>query len=219
MKTVDVVVLVHGFCRNATDMYTLKNNLKQWDYKVITVNLPTFFSTLKNCADLLANELSVIAGEIGEPHKIHLVGHSFGGLIIRSLLSNHLVSNLGRCVLIGTPNHGTKLADLVKKIFWPALEIFKPLKALLSGGPDIAPPLGAAKPQIGVIAGNRNNLLAGFFLSKESDGKVEVKSAKLDGMSDFIIVYYNHDELHHTPEVTALVHSFLQTGSFRQREP
>lgn len=214
MKTVDVLVLVHGFCRNATDMYTLKNNLEQWDYTVITVNLPTFFGTLKNCADLLAHELSVITGEIGEPHKIHLVGHSFGGLIIRSVLSNHLISNLGRCVLIGTPNHGTKLVDLIKKIFWPAVEVFKPLKSLLTGGANIPPPLGSTKTEIGIIAGNRNNLLTGFFLSKESDGKVEVHSAKLYGMSDFIIIYNNHDEIHHTLEAAALVNSFLQTGSF-----
>ena len=37
-----------------------------------------------------------------------------GGLVIRALLNRYRPDNLGRVVQIGTPNHGSEVADFLK---------------------------------------------------------------------------------------------------------
>jgi hypothetical protein len=213
MKTNDLVVLVHGFIRNKRDMITLSNNLQRMGYNVLAVNLPTRFKSLEKCSELFEEKLIEISKGLTDSQKIHLVGHSMGGLIIRSVLTKDLKINLGRCVFIAPPNKGSKLADIAKAICKYSIEILKPLKSLINGGVNI--PLSSLhKPEIGVIAGSKNNILLGVFLSKESDGKVEIESTKLDEMTDFIIQNYNHDEIHHKSETAELVHNFLQSGRF-----
>ena len=49
----------------------------------------------------LAQELKRLA-----PRRVHLVAHSMGGMVARAALS-HAPDNLGRMVMLGTPNHGS----------------------------------------------------------------------------------------------------------------
>jgi len=63
----------------------------------------------------------------GKYQRIHIVGHSMGGLIIRVFLSRNNIWNLGRCVLIATPNQGSDLALLVHSILWPLHIITPPI--------------------------------------------------------------------------------------------
>jgi len=178
MKINDSVVLVHGFNRDKKDMFALSNNLQHMGYNVFTANLPILFKSLEECSGLFKEQLTEISQCLTASQKIHLVGHSMGGLVIRSVLSKDFRINLGRCVLIAPPNKGTKLADMAKAICRYSIEIFKPLKSLINGGVSI-PPSRLYRPETGVIAGSKNNLLLGVFLSKASDGKVEIESAKL----------------------------------------
>lgn len=55
--------------------------------------------------------------------KVHLVGHSMGGLLIRAMLARHadaaLWSKIGRIVFIGTPHYGSPaIAFYLKKHFY-----------------------------------------------------------------------------------------------------
>lgn len=213
MKTDYLVVLVHGFNRTERDMTALKNNLQRFGYDVLTVNLPTRFKSLEDCSELFKQQLLEISKGLTDNQMLHLVGHSLGGLIIRSVLADDLKINFGRCVFIAPPNKGTKLADVAKAICKCSIEIFKPLKSLTDQGVYI-PRSSIHNPEIGVIAGSKNNILWGVFLSPESDGKVEIESTKLDEMDDFITRNYNHDEIHHKAEIAQLVHNFLQSGRF-----
>ncbi len=49
----------------------------------------------------LAQELKALA-----PRRVHLVAHSMGGMVARACLK-HAPANLGRIVMLGTPNHGS----------------------------------------------------------------------------------------------------------------
>ena len=70
--------------------------------------------------------------------------------------------------------------------------------------------------EVGIIAGKRsNNMFFGRVLGGESDGKVTVESARLDGMRDIAIVDRGHTFLMWAPDVLQHVFTFLDTGSFR----
>ncbi|NLG33333.1 MAG: alpha/beta hydrolase [Syntrophomonadaceae bacterium] len=164
---------------------------------------------------MFKEQLQQIMVQHRDYNKIHLVGYSMGGLVIRSFLACNDIPQLGRCVLIATPNQGTKLADISEKYLKPLVLIVRPLQVLTTNCLNIGQPMNQSKIEIGVIAGNKNNHPLGVFLTPDSDGLVEVESTKYTDMSDFIIVPYGHLEIHRQTATAQLVHRFLQTGSFR----
>lgn len=208
----ELVILVHGFNNDESDMFPLKRHLEGLGYEAVTINLPLRFSALEECISLFENQFQQIDYECFE--RIHFVGYSMGGLIVRSFLANNTVSKLGRCVLIATPNKGTKLADLCDKLLKPVVQIYQPLKSLKTSSINIGKPMNTPQPDIGVIAGNTSKHFWGVFLDGENDGRVEVESVKYDEMIDFIIRPYGHKEIHHQPEIGDLVDLFLRTGKF-----
>ena len=207
----EAVILLHGFGKSKSDMSTLKKYFESTGYHVICPTLPTTFQSVKNCIE----EFEQLFHEInGKYDRIHFVGHSMGGLIIRLFLSRNQVPELGRCVLISTPNKGTVLAAIPARFFTFSLQIFKSLEAFQPGGVKIPPPLNNPAPEIGLITGNRNNLFLGRFIKSENDGRVPVDSVPFEGMKEFIVQPYNHKKIHHRQEVAKLVHRFLQEGTF-----
>lgn len=214
MRNKEITILVHGYNKNGSDMYALRNHLHEMGHHCLIVNLPATFGTLADCTDALEAELNSIMSMFKD-QKVHLVGHSMGGLIIRSFLAGDYSPRIGRCVLIAPPNNGSRLADIVN-LFPPAIKIFKPLDDLRTRSntlPLLSPPK-ATYPEIGIIAGNKSNLLLGAFLRQENDGRVEVESTRLEGMTDFIVKPYGHKEIHYKQEVADLVDQFLRHGRF-----
>jgi pimeloyl-ACP methyl ester carboxylesterase len=71
-------------------------------------------------ADAMRQRILDTYNEYGE--NVHLVGHSMGGLLIRTTLMRHgdeLWPKIGRIVFIGTPHHGsTAIAGYLKNHFW-----------------------------------------------------------------------------------------------------
>ncbi len=208
-----LVLLVHGFFRNHKDMAILKTYLSDLGQEVYAVNLPTSFQSLETIYTSFKKQLLEI--DTTSYTKIHFVGHSMGGLIIRYYLSKHQVPKLGRCVFIGTPNQGTRLADLGLKVPLAA-QILKPIKALHSNALAIDLPQNDPVPDIGIIAGTNHRLITGYFLKKPNDGRVEVAATKLAAplMKDFVALNYVHTKIHKEKVTADLVDHFLKFGKF-----
>ena len=208
----ELVVIVHGYYKNSQDMSDLCRWLEDWEYTTFAPRLPTTFGTLEDCHRAFAKRY--YAFNTSSFAKIHFVGHSFGGLIIRSFLSRDAIPTLGRCVLIGTPNHGAELVNLIAHYGKPALKILKTLASIPTPDMELPPILPENETEIGIIAGNNNHLWTGPLIHQESDGRVEVESTKLESMKDFIILPYVHNRIHHEWETAQRVHQFLQLGHF-----
>lgn len=194
-------------------MEILKTYLSDLGYTTGTVDLPTTFSNFEAIYESFKKQLLQI--DMASYTCIHLVGHSMGGLIIRYYLSKHSLPKLGRCVLIGTPNKGTRLADIGLRIPLMA-QILKPIKVLHSKTPAIDLPKNKPAPDIGIIAGTNHRLITGCFLKKPNDGRVEVEATKLPSSigTDFIQLDYVHTQIHKEIITAKLVHHFLQFGKF-----
>ena len=220
----ELIMLVHGFNVNSSDMLYLKENLSDLGYEVMTVDLPTSFSSLEECTIRFEHQFYEIKEKLikqkgnknEQAPKIHLVGHSMGGLIIRYFLSRNKVPNVGRVVLIATPNDGTKLADLLCLVAPPITKVYKPLLDLKTPGPKISEPMSCPSLEIGLIYGTANNIVFGALLDKNNDGRVEETSAKLQdqGITDIIALPFGHKEIHYRKETAQYVFNFVSSGNF-----
>ncbi|MEQ6388372.1 alpha/beta fold hydrolase [Bacillaceae bacterium S4-13-58] len=205
-------ILVHGYKKDGSDMAPLKNHLEPLGYTCLT---PDFSLTYKEF-DKAAVELERIIDEHFPNEKPHLIGHSTGGLVIRKVISNKKYKNrVGRCVLIATPNNGSRLAELAG-IFPFAVKIYRTLKSLhkeyikqlnLTSHPTI---------ELGAIAGNKNNLLLGKLIPVTNDGRVELDSVYFPDLNDYVVLPYGHLEIHHKKVTAQLVDQFLKRGTFKK---
>ena len=213
MNQSTIIILVHGFFKNDNDMLPMAKHLTKLNYHTHAVNLPTTFGAIEDCYQALLEQLEALTLETYA--TVHLVGHSMGGLIIRYYLARHEVANLGRCVFIGTPNKGSGLADIGKKVPGAA-SILKPVEALHSAANEIPLPLNRPLPEIGVLAGDNHRLATGFLLKRPNDGRVEVEATKLDAilMKDFKVLPFVHTKIHDEWITAELVVHFLETGKF-----
>ncbi len=201
MKTKkDYVVLIHGFWRSARSMKKLESKLSQEGYEVINIDYPSKEKTIESISDgYLKNILKENC--LDKKRKIHFVTHSMGGIIVRHFLANNKLPNLGRVVMLAPPNNGSKMADVfsrfevMNKVLGPALKQLTSSKK--------SPPKAIMKPyyEVGIIAG-------------KFDGKVSLKSTKLDGMKDYLVVPSAHSFIMDWDEVIVAVKNFIEKGKF-----
>ncbi|MFO7819030.1 MAG: alpha/beta hydrolase [Halanaerobacter sp.] len=209
------VVLVHGYSKGKDDMRSLKENLTKLGYRVKSVDLPLTFKRLEAAASQFGAEMEKIIANTEENEEISLVGHSTGGLIMRYFISQMgYEDKIDRAVLIATPNQGSQLADLAAEISDSLVDFLKTLDSLQPEKIRELELEDVRHVEIGAIAGNKSDLLLGYLLEGENDGRVEVDAVRYEGLDDFILLPYNHLEIHHQLETAEVVASFLEEGEF-----
>ncbi len=207
------VILVHGYNRNKKDLYPMKRHLKAMGYECLAPTFPLRYKEFDQSTELLVDYLEQFAS--GD-EKVHLVGHSTGGLVIRHAVSAEGVAEkVGRAVLIATPNKGSQLAEFAGRS--PGyVQVFKTLKSLHRKYiEELSIPI-INGIEIGAIAGNKPNGLLGRLIHGEHDGRVAVSSVNLEHFKDFLILPYHHHEIHHQQVTAEFVDRFLKKGHFKK---
>jgi pimeloyl-ACP methyl ester carboxylesterase len=106
------VVLVHGYAGTGSAWTPLRRELAEAGFgHIVTLNYNSFAADpLAVSAELTHQALQALA-TAGAP-RVHLVGHSLGGLIVRGALtaSATLSARTAAAVTISSPHHGTLLA-------------------------------------------------------------------------------------------------------------
>jgi pimeloyl-ACP methyl ester carboxylesterase len=207
----DRVILIHGLGRSPLSMMRLQWTLRRAGYQVSNLRYP---SRRADCFQVAFSRLDAI---INQSHsgKIHFVTHSLGGIIVRQYLAGREIPNLGRVVMLAPPNHGSELADHLRNNplgRW----ITGPIGRQMGTTPgDLSAQLGPARFQVGVIAADGPGFpwYPGVFQAP-NDGIVSVESAKLDGMTDFLVVRGSHTFIMWRRETARQVQSFLREGRF-----
>ncbi|MFP4194133.1 MAG: esterase/lipase family protein [Desulfobacterales bacterium] len=213
--TKKTVILVHGYGKGPGDMSRLAGFLKEAGYRTEGVNLPLTFERVEEAAEVFAKEVNSVLEDLPEDETIAMVGHSTGGVIIRYFLAHSADRRrVDHAVLIATPNKGSRLAEKIGEFSDLLVETFATLDSLRPENISRLELYDSGEIPIGAIAGNREDLTLGGLLEKENDGRVEVDSVYYQGLDDFIIVPFNHNEIHHKKETAELVSRFIETGSF-----
>ncbi|ASM50490.1 hypothetical protein PESP_a2535 [Pseudoalteromonas espejiana DSM 9414] len=175
----ELVILAHGLGRSDWAMLHFAQQLKNANYKVCSLNYDSIGESVE---DVLAQTTTQINACISNASKIHFVGHSLGGLVIRAYLQNNVTvlnnNTLGKVVLIGTPNKGSELANHLKGSWLMRLG-GGISQSLITGSNSLGNKISELSLNLGVIAGNKASSLTQDYFNSENDGLVSVESTKL----------------------------------------
>lgn len=211
----DGIVILHGIFRTKRSMASMARFLEHNGYAVLNLAYPSTKHPLEELADIIHPHIDAFTQSISE--KLHFVGYSMGGLLIRAYLCKYKPRHLGRVVMLGTPNRGSEVADFMKD-----KKLYRWLygaagQQLVTNQNDFVYSLGQVDYELGVIAGNRSiDPVSSYIIGKPNDGKVSIDSTKIQGMCDHIVVPATHTFFPSNKAAQRQTLTFLQKGCFQQ---
>ncbi len=229
-KADELILIVHGFTSAAKYMRPLENQLINQNFATFNFDVSATIGSFSNLVSELQEQVQSAMKYEDRYSKVHLVGHSFGGLLCRLIQGSYEFENMGNFVTVGTPwkKAPQQIMDTMKdgiegKISFAVREGEEIFNHCINQIPK------NKKYNVGLIAGNkpyskeslsnrvyniRKDLING---NEPNDGLVTVDSAHGlhdSRITDKHIIPYNHIELIDNPIIGPLVAKFLQTNKF-----
>ncbi|CCE00995.1 alpha/beta fold hydrolase [Bradyrhizobium sp. STM 3809] len=213
------VVLLHGIAGRSLMLRPLEKRLQRAGFATLNLDYESRKKPLEQLAEDIHPAIADFAASVDGP--VHFVTHSMGGLLARVTIARHRPRQLGRVVMLGTPNGGSEIADRLQNVglyrtyFGPAgLQLVTTKHVTLASLPP-------ADYEIGVIAGSRFlDPIAGLFLLPwPNDGRVSVESCKLAEMTDHTVIKASHMGLLVHPASFRQTIAFLRDGQFGPARP
>ncbi|MBT8092318.1 MAG: alpha/beta fold hydrolase [Gammaproteobacteria bacterium] len=210
----ECVVLLHGLNRSWRAMSPMAHALQEAGFATANVDYPSQAGPIEEIAPLSVGTGLAECRSTGA-RRIHFVTHSIGGILLRYQQQREPIAELGRVVMLGPPNQGSEIVDILQD--WPGMQTISGAAGMQLGtGEDSIPSqLGPVEFELGVIAGTGTiNLLASALLPNPDDGKVSVAATQVEGMDDFLVVRNSHRYITRARVVLRNTVSFLKTGHF-----
>lgn len=212
------VVLIHGIGRSHQSFGPMADAMKKQGYTVVGFDYPSTQQTIPESAEYLHSVLQSLNGIT----EVNFACHSMGGLVLRAYLMKYSDTRIRRAVMLGVPNKGARLADLLKSnpVFKLALG---PAGQQLAASHDdgLIEKLPTPDFDFGVLAGGRGKS-KGYnpILKGDNDMTVAVASTRLPGATDFAIVPVIHTLLTSDRRVVeATIHYLEHTRFYSDRPP
>ena len=119
--------------------------------------------------------------------------------------------------MLSPPNRGSAVVDHLKSRWYYAWFNGPAGRQLATTQDSVPNQLGPVDYPVGIITGDRHALfdqwLTSYF-NGPHDGKVSVEQAKVDGMTDFLVVHATHPFIMNSCDVQSETVHFLKTGAF-----
>jgi len=200
------VILLHGLWLRGLAMNYLSRRLGHAGFDAETFDYATVRGGIDDASERLRERIGALGGG-----KVHLVGHSLGGLLAAMIVQRHPDLIDGRIVCLGAPLRGSAAARSLKGIPGGSAMLGHSVELLERGldrwdGPQ----------QLGVIAG-RLPLGLGFLLggvSSPHDGTVAVEETRLPGITDHCVIAAAHTGLVYSDPAAQHTIEFLRDGRF-----
>ncbi len=210
----DLVVLLHGLFRSASSMKRMGKYLRSLGYEVLNIQ----YESTKYDIPTLARKCAAFINhrkDQGGFKELHIVTHSMGGIITRSMLDQNLIAVNGKVVMLAPPNKGAVIIDKVKKS--PLIpRLVGPAGMSLGTEADSLPnTLTGFDAPLGIIAGDSAlNPFWAMITPKPCDSTVRVEDTKLAWMDDHITLHYIHSFIMSKKDVIRQTAHFLEHASF-----
>ena len=205
------VIYLHGIGRSSRSLQPIIKAMPKDGHVHVPFEYPSTRIPLEQSAEYLHSVIESLM----DVSKISFVVHSMGGLIVRQYLKQHRDTRLHRMVMMGTPNNGAELADMLKGNF-----LFRTLygpagQELVTDSGGAIKSLPTPDFEFGIVAGGKGDA-SGYnrLLPGDNDGTVTVASARLVGAVDFLLVSKIHSFLMSDETVISAVRHFLEHGRF-----
>lgn len=213
------VVFVHGIWMPGRVMAYLKKHLqRQYGFRGHLFSYASLRATLDEDAEKLSDFIAHLGVD-----KVHLVGHSLGGVVTLRLLARHAGVPPGRVVCLGSPLSGCIAASKLNARGWSRGLLGKALVSGVLQNPASQWANNAvATREVGVIAGSRPLGLGRVItrMDEECDGTVCVSETRLSGAKDHLILPVSHFQMVISRTVADQTAAFLREGRFlRQSAP
>ena len=203
------VVYVHGLWFSGHEAFLLRRRLEK--ERGYAWHVFSYASTLLTM-DAIADALDQCIAELDAP-RVHLVGHSLGGIAILRCFERHPQQPPGRVVIMGTPSVASRAAA--------ALARFRFGRAML--GLAAADELlhsherrWSNEHELGIIAGTQalsfGRLVVEF--DEANDGTVAVSETMLPGATAHLQLPVSHSGMLLSARVAHEVGQFLEHGRF-----
>jgi len=203
----DHVVLLHGLGRTKAAMWYLERRLEEAGYHVHNLGYASLDQDMDEIVEHVGTQMREAGVLFRDPPlrapRVHFVAHSLGGLVVRAYLAKHPMRNLGRVVLLAPPNHGSPVIDQLREAGVSVIPIGPAGRALGAGANDLPARLPAPDYPVGIIAGSADIL-------------VPVERARLEGMTDFLVVDTGHAWMRSSAEAADQTIHFLREGRFQR---
>lgn len=210
----ETVVVVHGFGRSGSSMDNISHALHQQGYLVCQLDYSSIGETVEQVKQAAFSQIDQC---VTKKARVNFVGHSLGGLLIRSYLAEDPAlleqGRLGRVVMSGTPNKGSEVGDHYADSWWFGW-LGGMSQALGTQQADFAQTLPTPQFRAGIIAGKRGWKMTQNMFQKANDGLVSVDSTKLKNMQDFIVLDVNHASMKRSLQVIEQITAFIKNGYF-----
>lgn len=204
------VILLHGALRTARHMAPLAALLRKAGFTVHNVDYPSRRHSIAELADVVhAHTQAAVASA----RELHCVGYSLGALVARAYIGKYRPANLGRVVHLAPPNHGSEVADRLRRVAAYRWLYGKVAEELCTGRGPLEERIDYP---LGILAGDRSlDPLCARWLPGSHDGKVTVQSTRLPGMAAHKVLHASHTFFPTRREVQEETLRFLQCGTFR----
>jgi len=137
-STTRPVLLVHGFAGTKSSWSLVAHTLSARGLTVEAMSYPPLGTSVEQLAQRLVAEVERILGRTGAD-KVHLVGHSLGGVVIAQAIADRRLSGrVGTVITLGSPFGGSPWAGML-----PFVEI---VRALRPGSPVLRQVASAPMP-------------------------------------------------------------------------
>jgi pimeloyl-ACP methyl ester carboxylesterase len=203
---------IHGITKSSKTYYAMRPALEKAGYMVVPFDYPSTRIDISQAARYLNRVIQSLNGI----DRIDFVVHSMGGLVVRSWFRDHDDLRIKRMVMLGTPNRGAELADMLKKNAAFRLIMGPAGQQLVTGDSGTIAQLPVPPCEFGIIAGGRGSEGYNPLVAGDNDLIVSVESTRLVGAADFLMVHAMHTFMLSNPEAIEATVRFLESGHFRK---